>query len=158
MDCIMAIFAVILIAITVLCRHATTGSDLGLALNLIILANPTLLRLVQSWTSPETSLGSISRLKSIQDVVRTEGGVGTTLNPGLPWPLRGHLRVNDISMTYSNSSPIVLRNVFFSANPGQKIIVVGRTGRYDRIQVRPLRFEASIADHTFSNSLVARVP
>ncbi|KAJ5945349.1 hypothetical protein N7516_005517 [Penicillium verrucosum] len=82
MDCIIAIFAVVLIAFTVLYQNTTTGADLGVALNLLIVANTTLLRLIQSWTSLETSLGSISQLKSIQDCVPEDDDRGT-LDPDL---------------------------------------------------------------------------
>ncbi|KAJ5953836.1 hypothetical protein N7501_008115 [Penicillium viridicatum] len=128
MDCIIAIFAVILIAFTVLYRNTTTGADLGVALNLLIVANTTLLRLVQSWTSLETSLGSISRLKSIQDCVPSEDDVGGTLDPGLQWPSAGNLQVNGISVAYSESAALSLSNLSLAVNPGQKVIVMGRTG------------------------------
>ncbi|KAJ5207697.1 hypothetical protein N7449_002076 [Penicillium cf. viridicatum] len=128
MDCIIATFAVILIAFTVLHRNTTTGADLGVALNLLIVANTTLLRLVQSWTSLETSLGSISRLKSIQDCVPSEDDVGGTLDPDLQWPSYGNLQVNGISVAYSESSALSLSNLSLAVNPGQKVIVIGRTG------------------------------
>ncbi|KGO74028.1 ABC transporter, integral membrane type 1 [Penicillium italicum] len=128
MDCIIAIFAVILIAFTVLYRNTTTGADLGVALNLLIVANTTLLRLVQSWTSLETSLGSIARLKSVQDCVPSEDDIGGTLDPELQWPSSGNLLVNDVSVAYSESVAPSLSNLSLTVNPGQNIIVVGRTG------------------------------
>lgn len=129
MDCIIAIFAVILIAFTVLYRNTTTGADLGVALNLLIVANTTLLRLVQSWTSLETSLGSIARLKSIQDCVPSEDDIGGILDPDLQWPSSGHLQVKDISVAYAKSEAPSLSNLSLTVNPGQNIIVIGRTGR-----------------------------
>jgi ABC-type multidrug transport system fused ATPase/permease subunit len=129
LDCIITGFAVILIAFTVSYRNTTAGADLGLALNLIIVANTTLLRLVQSWTSLETSLGAISRLKSIQDCVSTEDSARHTLDPGLQWPYLGNLQAKDISVGYSKSTPLTLRNVSLTVKPGQKTIIVGRTGR-----------------------------
>ncbi|KAJ5615007.1 hypothetical protein N7537_000121 [Penicillium hordei] len=128
MDCIIATFAVILIAFTVLYRNTTTGSDLGVALNLLIVANTTLLRLVQTWTSLETSLGSISRLKSIQDCVPSEDDVGGTIDPDLQWPSSGNLQVNGISVSYSESAALSLSDLSLTINPGQKVIVIGRTG------------------------------
>jgi ABC-type multidrug transport system fused ATPase/permease subunit len=129
LDCIITGFAVILIAFTVSYRNTTAGADLGLALNLIIIANTTLLRLIQSWISLETSLGAVSRLKSIQDCVPTKDSARHTLDPGLQWPYFGNLQVKDISVGYSMSTPLTLRNVSLTVKPGQKSIVVGRTGR-----------------------------
>ncbi|KAJ5374337.1 hypothetical protein N7517_006343 [Penicillium concentricum] len=128
LDCIMTGFAVILIAFTISYRNTTAGADLGLALNLIIVANTTLLKLVQSWTALETSLGAIARLKSVQDCLPTEDSAGHTLDPGLRWPSFGNLQVNDISVGYSNSSPPTLHNVSLTVKPGQKTVLVGRTG------------------------------
>ncbi|OKP13842.1 ABC transporter C family member 13 [Penicillium subrubescens] len=129
LDSIMAIFAVILIVVTVLQRDTTSGSDLGLALNLIILANTTLLKLVQSWTSLETSLGTISRLKSVQDAVPIEDSVGSIpAKTDLHWPSRGCLKVDNISVAYSDRSADALSHLSIAVNPGQKIIVAGRTG------------------------------
>ena len=129
MDCIIAIFAVILIAFTILYRNTTTGADLGVALNLLIVANTTLLRLIQSWTTLETSLGSIARLKSIQDSVPSEDDVGGILDPDLQWPSSGNLQVNGISVAYSESAALSLSNLSLAVNPGQKVIIIGRTGR-----------------------------
>ncbi|KOS44277.1 hypothetical protein ACN38_g4800 [Penicillium nordicum] len=128
LDCIITGFAVVLIAFTISYRNTTAGADLGLALNLIIVANTTLLKLVQAWTSFETSLGAIARLKSIQDSLPTENNTEHTLDPGLRWPSIGNLHVNDVSVGYSKSSPLALRNVSFVVKPGQKTVVVGRTG------------------------------
>ncbi|KAJ5177772.1 uncharacterized protein N7500_000471 [Penicillium coprophilum] len=128
LDCIITGFAVVLIAFTISYRNTTAGADLGLALNLIIVANTTLLKLVQSWTSFETSLGAISRLKSIQDCVPTEYNTEHTVDPGLRWPSSGNLHVNGVSVGYTKSSPLALRNISFVVKPGQKTVVVGRTG------------------------------
>lgn len=100
LDCIITGFAVVLIAFTISYRNTTAGADLGLALNLIIVANTTLLKLVQAWTSFETSLGAIARLKSIQDSLPTEDNTEHTLDPGLRWPSIGNLHVNDVSVGY----------------------------------------------------------
>ncbi|KAJ5807710.1 hypothetical protein N7447_011166 [Penicillium robsamsonii] len=128
LDCTITGFAVVLIAFTISYRNTTAGADLGLALNLIIVANTTLLKLVQAWTSLETSLGAIARLKSIQDCLPTEDNTEHTLDPGLRWPSIGNLHVNDVSVGYSKSLPLALRNVSFVVKPGQKVVVVGRTG------------------------------
>ncbi|KAJ5753779.1 uncharacterized protein N7511_007932 [Penicillium nucicola] len=128
LDCIITGFAVVLIAFTIFYRNKTAGADIGLALNLIIVANTTLLRLVQSWTSLETSLGAIARLKNIQVCLPTEASAEHTLDPGLRWPSLGNLQVNNIAVGYSKSSPLALHNVSLTVKPGQKMVVVGRTG------------------------------
>ncbi|PWY72678.1 ATP-binding cassette transporter [Aspergillus eucalypticola CBS 122712] len=127
LDCIMATVAVGLITLTVVYR-SSTGSDIGMALNLMIGANTTLLRLVQNWTSLETSLSAIARLKDVQECVPSEDGAKGALEPGAQWPSAGELRTENITVSYSQKSEPALRNLSFRVNPGQKLVVMGRTG------------------------------
>ncbi|RAK95436.1 putative ATP-binding cassette transporter, partial [Aspergillus ibericus CBS 121593] len=126
LDCLIAVVAVVLIGLTVMFKSTTTGADIGLALNLIIVANTTLLRLVQNWTSLETSLGAIARLKSVQECVPSEER-GLTLEPDSRWPV-GDVQIDDVSVSYSEASELALRNVSLRITPGQKLIVMGWTG------------------------------
>ncbi|PLB52013.1 P-loop containing nucleoside triphosphate hydrolase protein [Aspergillus steynii IBT 23096] len=54
-------------------RNTATGAEVGVALNMIIAANTTLLRLVEGWTSLETSLGAVARLRSVDLNTPPEG-------------------------------------------------------------------------------------
>ncbi|KAJ5633517.1 ATP-binding cassette transporter [Penicillium herquei] len=119
---------VTLITLTIGYRDTTTGADIGLALNLIIVANTTLLKLVQSWASLETSLGAVSRLKSVQESLSVEDEGRETSDPGPRWPLSGDTLIDNISVSYSSSLGLALRNLSLQIIGGQKIIVMGRTG------------------------------
>ncbi|RAH54149.1 ATP-binding cassette transporter [Aspergillus piperis CBS 112811] len=127
LDCLMAIIAISLITLTVMYRNST-GADVGMALNMMIGANTTLLRLVQNWTSLETSLGAVARLKDVQECVSNDDAAKGALEPGTRWPSTGDLRTENITVSYSQESEPALRNVSFRVNPGQKLIVMGRTG------------------------------
>lgn len=94
------------------------------------MANSTLLKLVQSWASLETSLGAVSRLKSVQDSVSVEDEVCETSDPGPLWPLSGETMIEDISVSYSSSPGLALRNMSIRIIGGQNVIIMGRTGRY----------------------------
>lgn len=131
LDCIMAIIAIGLIALTVMYRNST-GADVGMALNMMIGANTTLLRLVQNWTSLETSLSAVARLRDVQEHVPSGDGTRGAIEPGPKWPSAGELRTENITVSYSQEPEPALRNVSFRVNPGQKLIVMGRTGRYDQ--------------------------
>ncbi|KAJ5908067.1 ATP-binding cassette transporter, partial [Penicillium taxi] len=128
LDCLITIVAVGLVALTVIYKNTTTGADIGLALNLIIVANSTLLKLVESWTSLETSLGAISRLKSVQDYVPSEDRPFSTITPGQHWPFSGSLRLNNVSVFYPHSSEPALEKLSLEVKEGQNVIIMGRTG------------------------------
>ncbi|GKZ55823.1 hypothetical protein AnigIFM49718_000989 [Aspergillus niger] len=127
LDCIMAIIAIGLITLTVVYRDST-GADIGLALNLMVGANTTLLRLVQNWTSLETSLGAVSRLKDVQERVRSEDDARGAIEPGPRWPSGGELRMQHVTVSYSENTEPALRDVCLDIKPGQKLVVMGRTG------------------------------
>ncbi|GLA07296.1 hypothetical protein AnigIFM60653_008527 [Aspergillus niger] len=127
LDCIMAIIAIGLITLTVVYRNST-GADIGLALNLMIGANTTLLRLIQNWTSLETSLGAVSRLKDVQERVRSEDDARGAIEPGPRWPSGGELRMQHVTVSYSEKTEPALRDVCLEIKPGQNLVIMGRTG------------------------------
>lgn len=57
-----AAIAVGTIGLAVLYRSSTTGGMIGMALNVVLVANTTLLSLVGAWTELEISLGAVARL------------------------------------------------------------------------------------------------
>ncbi|KAJ5724827.1 ATP-binding cassette transporter [Penicillium malachiteum] len=128
LDLLIALIAVTLIAFTIGYRDTTTGADIGLALNLIIVANTTLLKLVQSWASLETSLGAVSRLKSVQESLSVEDEGRETSDPDPRWPLSGDTLIENISVSYSSSLDLALQNLSLQTVGGQKVILMGRTG------------------------------
>lgn len=59
LDLLVAAIAIILIILAVLLRGTTTAGQIGMAMNLVLVANTTLLALVNSWTNMEISLGAM---------------------------------------------------------------------------------------------------
>lgn len=59
LDLMVAGIATGLIALAVYLKGTTTSSQIGMALNLVLVANTTLLALVNSWTNMEISLGAM---------------------------------------------------------------------------------------------------
>lgn len=59
LDLMVAAIATGLITLAVLIRGTTTAAQIGMALNIVLVANTTLLGLVTSWTNMEISLGAM---------------------------------------------------------------------------------------------------
>ncbi|OOQ83629.1 putative multidrug resistance protein [Penicillium brasilianum] len=127
LDLLIAGIAVVLITSAVAFRDTATGTDIGIALNMIIAANTTLLRLVETWTTLETSLGAVARLRSVDQDTPSEETDCDYLEPSLHWPRKGSMSINHISAGYSQKAPM-LRDVNMDIQPGQKVILCGRTG------------------------------
>lgn len=59
LDLIVASIATGLITLAILIKGTTTAGQIGMALNIVLVANTTLLSLVTSWTNMEISLGAM---------------------------------------------------------------------------------------------------
>lgn len=99
----MAGLAIGTISLAVALRGSTTGGQVGVALNLIIVANTTLLSLVTYFTDLEIGLGAVARLKevesdtpreSLHDAIETQGTVPDT------WPSSGSVIFTRVKASY----------------------------------------------------------
>lgn len=59
LDLLIGALATGLIAFAVIFKGSTTAGQIGMALNIVLVANMTLLSLVASWTNMEISLGAM---------------------------------------------------------------------------------------------------
>jgi ABC-type multidrug transport system fused ATPase/permease subunit len=102
LDLLVAAVAVGVIVLAVTLRSSTTAGQIGLALNIVLVANTTLLSLVQSWTGIEISLGAISRIKSLEDDVLPEDRDPGTAHDCLSrsWPEPGTVELKNIMAVY----------------------------------------------------------
>ncbi len=87
-DSMVAVVAVAVVLLAVGLRE-TTGAEMGVALNLILVANTTLLRLVQAWTNVEISLGAVARLREAAEDTPREDLPKEVLEPDESWPSAG---------------------------------------------------------------------
>lgn len=129
LDLIVLALAVIVVTMAMELGGTTSGGLLGVALNNILSFNQALSVLVTSWTSLETSLGAIARVKAFSENTPNENVPGATGNPPEGWPQRGEVRLNNVSITYDNGTS-ALKDVSLVVSPGQKLGICGRTGRY----------------------------
>ncbi|KAF7939946.1 uncharacterized protein EAE98_000073 [Botrytis deweyae] len=127
LDLLAAAVATSVIALAVAYRDRVSGAQVGIALNIMLVANTTLLKLVESWTTLEISLGAIARLKTLEHMTPLEGGMAQTLEPVESWPSKGNVEFKNITASYLSNSA-ALKNLSLSITSGQKIIVCGRTG------------------------------
>ncbi|RKK91484.1 hypothetical protein BFJ71_g10850 [Fusarium oxysporum] len=128
LDLVIAAMAVILITLAVFLESSTTAGQIGMSLNIVLVANSTLLALVISWTNLEISLGAISRLKTLEADV--EGEEQPSLGTIVPdtWPSRGAVEVRELTVFYDESHAPALKDINLSVAPGQYLVVCGRTG------------------------------
>lgn len=128
LDLMVTALAVIVVTLAVNLRASTSAGLLGIALNNIISFNQSLSSLVNSWTSLETSLGAIARVKSFAATTPSENKPTNASSPPPEWPTSGAVEFRNVSVQYDSSSH-ALKDLSITISPGQKIGICGRTGR-----------------------------
>lgn len=88
--------------------------------------------LMSSAAETEKEMVSVERVEEYSKLQSEEDSV---VRPGQPlqevpstWPSQGRVQVVDVSMRYASAAPLALMNVSLDIPPGQKLVVVGRTG------------------------------
>ncbi|KAI9742905.1 MAG: hypothetical protein M1818_003634 [Claussenomyces sp. TS43310] len=127
LDLMIAAIATGVITLAVVLRGSTTGGQIGVALNLVLVANSTLLRLVESWATLEISLGAIARIKSLQNETPKEDKPLENVEPVGSWPSSGALDIQNVTVAY-NPEAIALRDINLNVSAGQRVVICGRTG------------------------------
>ncbi|KAI8633828.1 putative ABC transporter [Xylariaceae sp. FL1651] len=127
LDLLAAAFVTLIVAMAVTLRGETTGGQIGVALNIMLVANTTLLRLVENWTNLEISFGAISRLKNLETTPSEDKEDAKGLDPPSSWPSEGRIELKGVTAAYSADN-IALRDISLTVEAGQKILVCGRTG------------------------------
>lgn len=130
LDSMVAAIAVGLVGVSVVWKGTTTGGTVGVGLNVILVANSTLLKLVESWTNLEISLGAVARLRTVEVEVPREEAAGETgvVVAREDWPTRGRVALENVTGAYS-ADAVAFRHVFLTVEPGQVALLCGRTGR-----------------------------
>ncbi|KAL7815012.1 P-loop containing nucleoside triphosphate hydrolase protein [Trichoderma aethiopicum] len=127
LDLMIAAIATGLITLAVVMKGTTTSGQIGMALNIVLVANTTLLSLVESWTNLEISLGAIARLKNLEAETPKEDKPGENYVPVDTWPSQGEVELDNVTVAY-NPEAIALRNITMKIAPGEQLVVCGRTG------------------------------
>ncbi|KAI0879864.1 P-loop containing nucleoside triphosphate hydrolase protein [Annulohypoxylon maeteangense] len=123
-------------------NRAFTGASLITLMNF----GNSLSFLVRMYTSLETSIGAISRLKNFGDKVQPESLEDEDLAPPVEWPIRGSIRIDGVSASYvddhqksfkgpttsrntgAKSQHFALKDLNLTIASGEKVAICGRSG------------------------------
>ncbi|KAF4500947.1 Multidrug resistance-associated 1 [Fusarium agapanthi] len=86
---------------------------------------------VDSWTSIETSIGAVARIKQFAEETGEENLPGETRQPPVQWPDKGAIHINDLTASYGDRDGEViaaLDAVSLEIKGGEKVGICGRTG------------------------------
>ncbi|KAK3685219.1 P-loop containing nucleoside triphosphate hydrolase protein [Podospora appendiculata] len=139
---IVALLAIIVVALSTQLRSDTGFT--GASLVTLMAFGESLSYIVTFYTSLETSIGAVTRLKAFSQNVVSENLDGEDVVPPREWPLKGAIEIRNISASYddvpvedmqtsssekdSTAQHLVLKNLNMSIAPGEKIAICGRSG------------------------------
>lgn len=128
LDLIVAAVAVLLIVLVVELRGTVAAGGVGLALLNVIQFSQNVKLLVTFWTTLETQIGSVTRIRSFTEgAVPSEDLPGEDNPPPTDWPAQGSVEFKKVSAAY-NDTDLVLKEVSLSIEAGEKVAICGRTG------------------------------
>jgi ABC-type multidrug transport system fused ATPase/permease subunit len=115
-------------------RDSTSVGLTGVSLIQLISFSETLKILIQFWTSLETSIGAVARIKHFSEGTPEENLPGENQAPPPAWPSSGDIQIEGISASYVEGLDVeglnvkALDAITLSVRAGEKIGVCGRTG------------------------------
>ncbi|KAJ3526432.1 hypothetical protein NM208_g11192 [Fusarium decemcellulare] len=121
--------ALLLVGLAVRLRNEVDVGLTGVSLVQLISLSETVNMLIQFWTSIETSIGAVARIKQFAEDSGEENLPGETLEPPQRWPDRGAIQITGLTASYGGGDSIkALDGVSLDIKPGEKIGICGRTG------------------------------
>ncbi|ATY62911.1 multidrug resistance-associated [Cordyceps militaris] len=131
LDAIVSALVLILIAIVVTWRDKFSPGSVGVSLVTVMTFNSALTQLIKMWTSLETSIGAVGRIKDFKDNTvpeEEELGIVQPESPPPNWPSKGNIEFRSVIASYKESGPAALKGLTLSIKAGEKVAICGRSG------------------------------
>ncbi|KAL9488539.1 hypothetical protein ACSS6W_000816 [Trichoderma asperelloides] len=114
--------ALLVVGFAVKLRGSVSVGLAGVSLVQLISMSETLNMLIQFWTSIETSIGAVARIKQFAEETPNEILPGEDQEPPTDWPNRGHVVIRDLEASYGENGDIkALDGVTLDLKPGEKV-------------------------------------
>jgi ATP-binding cassette, subfamily C (CFTR/MRP), member 1 len=122
--------ALLVVGLAVHLRATVSVGLTGVSLVQLISFTETLKMLIQFWTSLETSIGAVARIKGFSEDTGEENLPGERDTPPAWWPSRGEVKIEDVSARYGEEGEVLaLDGITLNVRAGEKVGICGRTGR-----------------------------
>ncbi|KAF8980715.1 hypothetical protein BGZ46_003790 [Entomortierella lignicola] len=104
-----------------------SASVVGLSLTYATSITLDITYLVRTWSEMSNQLISVERIEEYAELKQEAPAVTGVLVPK-NWPSQGHITFRNYSARYREGLNLILNDVTFEVQPGEKIGIVGRTG------------------------------
>lgn len=132
LDLTTAALALMLVGSSVAARGSVSVGLTGVSLVQLISLSETMSLLLQFFTSLETSISAIARIKHFSEETPEESlpGESSLQDPPSEWPSQGHVVIEGVTASYGETGDMnALDGVDLEIKPGEKVGICGRTGR-----------------------------
>ncbi|CAM1511520.1 Fc.00g090330.m01.CDS01 [Cosmosporella sp. VM-42] len=120
--------ALLIVGFAVHLRGSVSVGLTGVSLVQLISLSETLGLLIQFWTSIETSIGAVARIKQFSEETGEENLPGENQEPPPSWPEKGEIVIDGLTASYGDVDVKALDGVNLTIKPGEKVGICGRTG------------------------------
>ncbi|TVY72155.1 ABC transporter atnG [Fusarium oxysporum f. sp. cubense] len=131
LDLTTAALALLLVGLAVRLRGEVDVGLTGVSLVQLISLSETVNMLIQFWTSIETSIGAVARIKQFAEETGEENLPGETHQPPAQWPDKGAIQIHNLTASYGDGDGEVIKAldaVSLEIKGGEKVGICGRTG------------------------------
>ena len=95
---VVTVLAVVVVTLATQLRSNTAFT--GASLIALMSFGDNLTWIIRMWTTMETSIGAVSRLKSFSETVKPEDQEGEDTVPPKDWPQKGEIQIRGVSASY----------------------------------------------------------
>ncbi|XP_023246288.1 multidrug resistance-associated protein 4-like [Copidosoma floridanum] len=150
LDCVtLSFMSVVVYGLLLLKNDQSSGADVGLAITQLITLTGIMARGIKLTGDLDTFMVSTERLFQYTEIEREDQHEAHQPPPPVSWPHEGAIEFKDVSLRYYQSDTIILKNLNFTIEAGDKVLIIGRTGSGKSSLVSALfrlaRVEGSIA-------------
>ncbi|KAK6081032.1 ABC multidrug transporter [Seiridium cupressi] len=129
LDLIVAALALLVVGLAVRIRESVSVGLTGVSLVQLITFTETVRMPILWWTSLETSIGAVARIKQFSENTPDEDLLGEGNIPPQNWPSQGAIELQGICATYDTGNDNkALDQISISIKGGEKVAIVDRTG------------------------------
>lgn len=107
--------------------NTVSPSKLGVVLTYGLTATQAFSQIINFYAQVEQEMNNVERVTYTGNLT-PEAPPTLPTDPATSWPDRGTITFTNVQMRYRPQLPLVLKGISFTANAGEKIGIVGRTG------------------------------
>ncbi|KXN89182.1 Multidrug resistance-associated protein 1 [Leucoagaricus sp. SymC.cos] len=108
-------------------RHSVDPSKIGVVLSYTLSITQVFSDMISQFAQNEQNMNAVERVLYYTELPE-EGDAVKPDDPPPSWPTGGGISFKNVDLAYRPGLPLVLKDVTFDVNPGEKVGIVGRTG------------------------------